>query len=581
MSGIRWTGPGLSVLVLLGLVLGAPEAHADAIVISRAASASTIAEIFVERGEVRVELEIGGAELPAFRNLLPDGAYETLTGESVPFERRQRSFFAEDLRISAAGVDVAGRIVSLAIRDRIGRDPITGEPLPATGEEPEKTLVATLAYDLPHTPASLTIRSERLVREAAIGFVLYPAGLAVNDFRYLSVEQTVDLDWTDPWYSAFRRRPLRRRFDAPLSVFLYVEPLEVRKEIVVRPRDLQQWTDLGIADQDTLRAADWARLKESAAAFLMGQGKVTIDGEPGEPVLDRIHFVRRTLRRTGVIDPPEDLSLDSATLGVIFVYPIDGLPQEVSMSWGLFPEKSPRVPSSATDEAGGLPSVLSPDDSVLVWRNFLKNPTSRALVEIDPPAPPRSVPVLSVLCFLGGGALALRGRGAGLRRRAVAGVAVLLVAGIAAWPFARIPLPGAGPVDDEQAATVVQGLLTNVYRSFDYRDEERIYDRLAASADGELLTRIYLETREALELRNQGGARVKVQDVRMEAVETSRPDDGEGFRARCTWEVAGSVGHWGHLHVRENRYEAVLTVRPVDGRWKITALELLNEERVS
>ena len=31
--------------------------------------------------------------------------------------------------------------------------------------------------------------------------------------------------------------------DAPLSVFLYVEPFEVRKEIVVRPRDLQQWID--------------------------------------------------------------------------------------------------------------------------------------------------------------------------------------------------------------------------------------------------------------------------------------------------------------------------------------------------
>ena len=41
------------------------------------------------------------------------------------------------------------------------------------------------------------------------------------------------------------------------------------------------------------------------------------------------------------------------------------------------------------------------------------------------------------------------------------------------------------------------------------------------------------------------------------------PDaEGNGFTCRTVWTVAGSVGHWGHLHTRRNRYEAVLTVRP-------------------
>ncbi len=40
--------------------------------------ASTIAEIYVEQGRIRFELEIGTAELDAFRNLLPDSIYETL-----------------------------------------------------------------------------------------------------------------------------------------------------------------------------------------------------------------------------------------------------------------------------------------------------------------------------------------------------------------------------------------------------------------------------------------------------------------------------------------------------------------------
>jgi hypothetical protein len=55
---------------------------------------------------------------------------------------------------------------------------------------------------------------------------------------------------------------------------------------------------------------------------------------------------------------------------------------------------------------------------------------------------------------------------------------------------------------------------------------------------------------------------------------------GAGFRARSTWNVAASVGHWGHIHQRRNQYVAELSVEPVNGVWKITALELIQEERL-
>ncbi|MGH8652048.1 MAG: hypothetical protein ACREYE_07620 [Gammaproteobacteria bacterium] len=41
-----------------------------------------------------------------------------------------------------------------------------------------------------------------------------------------------------------------------------------------------------------------------------------------------------------------------------------------------------------------------------------------------------------------------------------------------------------------------------------------------------------------------------------------------------------SVGHWGHVHPRENFYEALVTIEPVTGVWKITGLEVLNEQRL-
>jgi len=39
----------------------------------------------------------------------------------------------------------------------------------------------------------------------------------------------------------------------------------------------------------------------------------------------------------------------------------------------------------------------------------------------------------------------------------------------------------------------------------------------------------------------------------------------------------GSVGHRGHIHIRKNQYEADIAV---DGAWKITGLELLEEKRI-
>jgi hypothetical protein len=48
----------------------------------------------------------------------------------------------------------------------------------------------------------------------------------------------------------------------------------------------------------------------------------------------------------------------------------------------------------------------------------------------------------------------------------------------------------------------------------------------------------------------------------------------------AAWTAAGTVGHWGHLHVRKNRYTDDITVEPVAGAWKISELELLEETHI-
>ncbi len=583
-------------VILLVFLADLRFAQADAIVVSKAMSASTIAEVYIEDRVIRVELEIGVRDLNAFRNLLPDALYERLGHAPQPFPERARRFFAEDWIVRADGGEpLIGRIESTEPGRRIVRDAITGVALPAQPDDAEVVVRVTWSYAPAGTPAVLSIRPPAGIdtgfAAANIGFVVYHRGLPVNDFRYLSQEETLDLDWDDPWYSQFRNRNLRRQFNAPLSVYLYIEHFEVRKEIIIRPKDAQHWMDLGLEGARIIPVAEQTALKKKIVDWLIKRGEVLIDGVRVAPVLDRVHFVRRTLRRTGVIDPPEDLDVTAATLGVIFVYPIEGLPDEATLEWDLFSPRIRQVTASVTDEAGGLPTTLTPEDPTLRWQNFLTHPTIPAMVAVKPPPAPWRItlPLISSVCgaIILGLCLTI-----GLKVKAerrwprglLAGCSAALVCGALSLPYVpvsfAIPIPGSRTIEPQQAREVLGDLLHNIYRAFDWREERAIYDRLALSITGDLLSDVYLQTRRSMELEGQGGARVKVDEVEiLDAVPEQATELG-GFVYRCRWNVSGSVGHWGHLHRRINQYDAVFTVEAVDGAWRIAAIDLREEKRV-
>ena len=577
----------ISALVLLVFpFIFVSMARADAIVVTKAMTASTIAEVFITEGAIRVELEIGGVDLKGFRNLMPDTVYQRMGYESEPFRDRAGRFFGEDLVFRLDdGPPIPGRIVEMEPRKRVVRDEITGEPVPVPEGEGEDVIFAVLEYPLTGSPTTIAMKppsSAEGFSAASIGMITYHEGLPVNDFRYFGTEEIVDLDWKDPWYSKFRNRNLRRQYDSPINAFLYVEPYEVRTEIIVRPVDMEEWIDLGLEGRKTIPVEMQYDLQMKIAEFLADHQNLTIEGQPVTPELDRVNFLRRTLRTSTVITPPEELDAISATLGVIYVAPTEGLPQEASLTWDLFTDQIQRVPGAATDEAGPLRFFLTPDDNVLLWKNFLKNPTMPTLVDIVPPPSVIAravgwigwlfVAVLAATLFRTGVDL-IKGRGVAKRSLAV----LLLLALLTTACFA-VAVPSR--LTKKKSKEIVASLLHNVYRAFDFRGEENIYDVLDQSVSGELLTEIYLETRRGLELASQGGARAKVKAIEMVEVEPRKLEGDRGFIARARWNVAGSVGHWGHIHTRTNQYEAEITIQPVDGSWKVTDLEILQEERL-
>jgi hypothetical protein len=168
--------------------------------------------------------------------------------------------------------------------------------------------------------------------------------------------------------------------------------------------------------------------------------------------------------------------------------------------------------------------------------------------------------------------------------RLVAGM-LLLVTAIVLWPFGRIALPNpfAAPyvLREKDARSILTGLLWNTYRALDFRREDDVYDKLAVSVTGELITDIYLQHRKRLELADQGGARARVQDVELLNLgQLGSSAEDLKLTFQCTWVVAGSVGHWGHTHWRRNQYEGQITLKPIENAWKITALNLTDERRL-
>ena len=117
-------------------------------------------------------------------------------------------------------------------------------------------------------------------------------------------------------------------------------------------------------------------------------------------------------------------------------------------------------------------------------------------------------------------------------------------------------------------------------RQLDYGSKNRIYEALRKSIDGELLETVYLQLRESLEMRDQGGAVARVREVDYAdgtlLTGTEQTVSWPGFQYRSQWTVKGTVEHWGHVHERQNQFNALFSIEPNSGDWKITDMQVEN-----
>lgn len=591
-----------SLGLLLCAALAPSAANADWLNLSGAETAPNIAEIYVLDDRVKLILEIYVGDLEVFSDLVPDSWFEEGSEDRPGLEQRMHRFSTEQFQfVTETGEKLQGQLELAEPRLRVDRkspyagmiNPITRRRVPEAPAD-KRVLYVEIAYPFTARPKQLTMvppldeQGRALVN---IGFIAYHKAVPIIDFRYLSGPAVGTLDWDDPWYTVFENPNLKRHHKSALMTFLYVEPYEVRHEILTRVKDLEAWMDIGLRGDEYIEVDELEPLQQRIGEFLMTKNVVRIDGQAAKPILDRTNYVKVALTGIQLIEQPERLEISTAIVGIIITYLTDGIPQEVTVDWELYTEQIQQVPASATDPAGPLATYLTPDDTVHTWTNYLKNyqlPTVQEVV-IAGSMGVINIPLVSLFCFAlllpVGWQFSKRARNGGTLTVPVVAALALVVAGALSVPYAQVsmarPAAIAGNLDDQQAAALLETLLKNVYRAFDFREEEDVYDKLAISVTGDLLADVYLENRRSFAVQAAGGAQAKVKEVSIRNASAKRlNDDALAYTLHGQWTAMGTVGHWGHVHTRQNLYDAIVTIKAVEGSWKITDLEVIEESRI-
>ncbi len=359
--------------------------------------------------------------------------------------------------------------------------------------------------------------------------------------------------------------------------FVAVEPFEFRLEALVKP---EAWRQAWRMKGDTIGPGERRIVLDQLLALFESEVKVTSPGVDLAFTERSVRFLVPDAEKGFVPDEREAIPLSEALVGLTLSATAQGI-SAFDLEWRWFAPGQERLVLEIA--SGGKPSarLLTPTESRASWK-LEGGAEAPALRPVPTPErregrPLRLLLPLGLMMIAAAAIVVLR-----RKSKSPAWIGWLLVGGVAAGVVAlrfhtsEVVRPVGADVEG-----LVHALLRNTYHAFDFRDESAIYDTLEASVTGPLLERVYLEMRSSLELENAGGPRVRVHEIALRQCEElpGGVPEADGFRTRAEWVTIGEVTHWGHTHERTNRYEAEISLTAADA-WKISGLELLDEERV-
>jgi hypothetical protein len=407
-----------------------------------------------------------------------------------------------------------------------------------------KTAVYTIEYSLARPPASLGFRQHFNTAEFTMPVVVQMtvAREGLSSRTTIPVPEGEDpervtFDWSPlPGQAAAialerssTAKPLPAKpaaLDAS-QAFIYIQNDEVRVEILMPLATLEAWQPVPRSNKDVLEIAEQAAAHAGLEALFTAGNELKIDGVTVKAKLSRLDFYGIDSQDLAARPEPRRLAAATARVGAILTYSTKGPPRHVQLKWTLLNDRVPGASAPAVHAVifaydRGSRFSFTAEQPVFAW----DSPGAPPLPKIE------SVPTRQ------------------------------------------------SPADDAARAALAETLLRNIYRGFDYRSESDIYDALAQSVAGDLRTDLYLKIKQGLIVQEQGGAVARVQEVKVIRSEPAVAKPEGGFAERVTWQVAGTVEHWGHIHTRINEYTADLGITPQDGAWKIVSMKVVRQSQV-
>jgi hypothetical protein len=430
----------------------------------------------------------------------------------------------------ADGTRLAGKVV------KIEMPTLPAEGLPVT-DLMATTILYRLEFPLVKPPTHLTFQQhfggESMLIPAIVNLVVTREGLPPEPLVRIPGDEkaeTISFDWNETSravtgdYAETKAREEEKRKQAmgfssysATYTFVYIQNQEVRVEILMPLLTVEMWQPVPRTNADFIEVSEQLGARGTLEKFFTEQNDLKIDGVLVKPKLERLDFYGVDFKDFAMRAEPQRLSAWTARVGAILTYSTKGAPRHVELKWTLFNTEMLAARAVIFAYTKGTRFTFSPGAPVFKWDN------------------PGAAPLPAVTAISS---------------------------------------------NEKSRVSIAESLLRNVYRAFDYQSESDIYDALARSVHGALLTDLYLQIKQGLIVQEQGGAIARVQEVKVIKTEPAEHKSQGGFAEHVTWQVEGTVEHWGHIHTRVNEYAADFEIQPIDRSWKITGLNVRRQSLV-
>ena len=485
----------------------------------------------VREDELIVDLEIMLEDLVMYQSLAADGEMRYSAEQLRKAAKQHRDFLLEYFSI----LDVDGnRLKESIVTENF--EQITDEGA-LQSELMSKVVTYRVQYPLTMTkPKFLTFLQTFGGKNSALPAIM---DLSVwhrdrqehSSQLAFSKPQTFKFDWERAYENkrpsfAELRKKRKEQFEDSLGIasytglysFVYINRFEVRHELLVPLLTLEQWVKVPRKDPDFLEVEEQTAAKETIAQFFAEKCAVQIDGQSVEGSLTRLNFFGLDIADFALNADPRKVSVHQARVGIIWTYPSKKTPKDVNFTWQAYSEYAPFL-NSVVLIGNDAPTrhVFHSLEPELKWQGNLTGPTNE-----------------------------------------------------------KVPAVTTTP-SEQETKPITEAILSNIYRAFDFREDEDVYRVLESVVDGPILRDIYLRVKRSLIMAEQGGTMAHANSVTVSEISKTGKKNSD-FEIK--WQVVSVSEHWGHIHKQTTEFRAKLSLIQKNGFWMLNAFQLLDEKKI-